>query len=145
MKIVKHCFSVFLSFIIFLYKGHQFFYSYINDVRTYDKLSVIERLVITMADFRIHRQAMRLETTLQQLIQTSKNSDYETEITQIYDSPIRICTEVLDHVKKNDNLETIAQIKQKYWPYQDMILTQLDEDFCKTLCEDIKGALTDKS
>lgn len=95
-----------------------------------------------MADFRIHRQAIRLETTLQQLIQTSKNSDYETEITQIYDSPIRICTEVLDHVKKNDNLETIAQIKQKYWPYQDMILTQLDEDFCETLCEDMKKCRT---
>lgn len=95
-----------------------------------------------MADFRIHRQAMRLETTLQQLIQTSKHSDYETEITQIYDSPIRICTEVLDRVKENGNLETIAQIKQKYWPYQDLILTQLDENFCNTLCEDMKKCRT---
>ena len=45
--------------------------SYKDDVRIYDILS-LERLVSAMADFRIHRQAMKLETILQQLMQTIK-------------------------------------------------------------------------
>ncbi len=111
--------------------------SYKDDVRIYDILS-LERLVSAMADFRIHRQAMKLETILQQLMQTKGIHEYEMEITSIYDSPIKTCTEVLNQVTDINNLDTIDAIKQKYWPYQEHVLTQLDEAFCDTLCEDMK-------
>ena len=83
--------------------------------------SFYERRVINMALLRIHRQELQLEQILPQLMQKSHPQGYEMEITKIYDSPIRICEEVLDEVKTNDNFETIEEIKQKYWPYQNCI------------------------
>ena len=100
--------------------------------------SFYERRVINMALLRIHKQAFQLEQILTQLMQKTHPQGYEMEITEIYDSPIRMCEEVLDEVKTNDNFETIEEIKQKYWPYQHCILTQLSEDIAQALCDDME-------
>lgn len=89
-----------------------------------------------MSDFRIHKTAVSLETSLNLMMKKSRHP-FSADITRIYDAPVRMCTEVLAKVNDTKCLDSIQKIKLKYWPYQNYILSQLEEDTRSALCEDI--------
>lgn len=90
-----------------------------------------------MADFMIHRSAVHLEKTLHLLMREGRRQEVDTQITRIYDAPMQVCNEVLSSIQTEENLDDIQKIKEKYWPYQRYILTQLGEEFCEALCDDL--------
>lgn len=92
-----------------------------------------------MADFMIHRSAIHLEQTLHVLMREGQRDDVDTQITRIYEAPMQVCNEVLANIQTEENLDDIQKIKEKYWPYQRYLLTQLGEAFCETLCDDLQA------
>ena len=64
------------------------------------------------------------------------------DITMVYDQPIHLTAEILselqDKVRNETELKTIQDIKTKYCTYQGYILSQLDEEICEKLVDDLK-------
>ena len=93
---------------------------------------------------QIHKQAILIEYYLNQAVNKLKgqhNSEL-ADITMVYDQPIRLTAEILSELQQNNlkdtELQTIQDIKKKYCTYQGYILSQLDEDICEELVDDLK-------
>ena len=85
-------------------------------------------------------QAGRHDRILSQ-VRGQRNSSL-ADITMVYDQPIRLTAEILselqDKVRNETELKTIQDIKTKYCTYQGYILSQLDEEICEKLVDDLK-------
>lgn len=93
---------------------------------------------------QIHKQAVMIEYYLNQAVNKvwgQRNSSL-ADITMVYDQPIRLTAEILselqDKVRNEIELKTIQDIKTKYCTYQGYILSQLDEEICEKLVDDLK-------
>lgn len=93
----------------------------------------------------IHKQAVMIEYYLNQIVDKMNNTKNSTmaDITMVYDQPIRLCSQILLHVQdrcvSREYEEAIQSIRQKYWPYQACILSQIDDTVCNALCDDLKA------
>ena len=73
---------------------------------------------------------------------TGQRNSSLADITMVYDQPIRLTAEILselqDKERNETELKTIQDIKTKYCTYQGYILSQLDEEICEKLVDDLK-------
>ena len=74
---------------------------------------------------------------------TGQRNSSLADITMVYDQPIRLTagkslSELQDKVRNETELKTIQDIKTKYCTYQGYILSQLDEEICEKLVDDLK-------
>ena len=89
---------------------------------------------------QIHKQAVMIEYYLNQAVNKvrgQRNSSL-ADITMVYDQPIRLTAEILSELQDKVRNETIQDIKTKYCTYQGYILSQLDEEICEKLVDDLK-------
>ena len=93
---------------------------------------------------QIHKQAVMIEYYLNQAVNKVRGQRTSSlaDITMVYDQPIRLTAEILselqDKVRNETELKTIQDIKTKYCTYQGYILSQLDEEICEKLVDDLK-------
>lgn len=96
------------------------------------------------AGLQIHKQAVLIEYYLNQAVNKVKGRKDSTlaDITMVYDQPIRLTAEILSELQEESrdrsDMQTIQDIKKKYCVYHGYILSQLDEEVCTALCEDLK-------
>lgn len=96
--------------------------------------------------FHLHKQAVMLEFQLNRFaskMQGRNNSDL-AEITMVYEQPVRLTREILiemkqqaKHLKEKDDW-FIHMITERYAPYEDCVLSQLDAEVADALCEDLR-------
>lgn len=95
-----------------------------------------------MSGFEMHRQAVCLQRSLNQAMYAVTGKKEVEDISQIYDRPVRLCADILsmlsNRVQEEEKLESIQDIKRKYCRYYGYILSQMDEETLRALCEDLQ-------
>lgn len=96
------------------------------------------------AGFQLHKSATMIELNLNRFIDkaTGKKHSEVADITMVYDQPVRFSLMILQEVVKSKTLkerdrEKIKEMQERYHPYVDCILSQLDHGITSSLCQDL--------
>ena len=89
--------------------------------------------------FKLHKQAVLLEYNLNKVVDYVQGKENSTlaDICEVYEQPVRLIREILVEIKQ-ENQEQLSErnqwlmemIQERYSPYEQYVLGQLDEDIC---------------
>ena len=94
--------------------------------------------------FHFHKEAVLLEHNINQLavwMNQRKNSGI-ADITTVYEQPVKLVREVLKLMQERIKLKEkddkmIQTIDARYAPYEECVLSQLDQETAVSLCDDL--------
>lgn len=97
--------------------------------------------------FKLHKQAVLLEYNLNKVVDyvQGKENSALADITEVYEQPVRLIREILWEMEQREkerlserNQWLMQMIQERYSPYEQCVLSQLDEDICLSLCADLE-------
>lgn len=94
--------------------------------------------------FYFHKEAVLLEHNINQLAvwMNQRKTSGIADITMVYEQPIKLVREVLKLLQKRQKLketedQLIQVIDKRYAPYEECVLSQLDQETAVSLCDDL--------